>query len=90
MWKMEFPDGKLMRDGFANQWEAQRAAFKADGSRYKKAEALALKSGAEVYKQQFVHVTEKHQVVLHDGSFGGTYICKASAPRLQKFILIEY
>ena len=33
MWKMDFPDGKLMRDGFANQWEALRAACTADGSR---------------------------------------------------------
>lgn len=90
MWKIEFLDGKVMRDGFADQWEALKSGFKADGSRYKKAEALELKSGAEIFKMQFINVTEHHASITNDGSYGGTYIRKTSAPRLQKFKLIEY
>ena len=90
MWKTEFLDGKVMRDGFADQWEVLKSGFKADGSRYKKVEALQLESGAEIYKKQYINVTEHHTSVTCDGNYGGTYVRKTSAPRLQKFILIEY
>ena len=90
MWKMEFPNGELLQDGFVDQWDALKAGFKPDGTRFKKTEALALPSGSVVYKKHFMPVTERYAVVHNDGRISGTYVRKASAPRLQKFYLIEY
>lgn len=51
MWGLYKEDGTPFREGFPSQWEAVRTAQREDGSSFKKAEALALKSGTEVFRQ---------------------------------------
>ena len=53
MWRLYREDGTLFRDGFPSQWEAVRTAKREDGTSFKKAEALKLKSGTEVYRQYY-------------------------------------
>ena len=90
MWKLQFPDGTVFRDGFPSQWEATISSTKEDGSRYKKSEALLLPSGSIVWKNRFVSVQEPYNILCRDGSIGGTYLRSLSVPYRQKFILVEY
>ena len=75
MWKLVKEDGSVFRDGFPTQWEALISAKKADGTRYKKKEALQVQSGTRVYKEKYINTSILGQNVYEDGkiaiSFGG-------------------
>lgn len=50
MWQLvDVATGKVARRNLCDQWDACKNAFHKNGSKYKKAEAMALKSGDIVY-----------------------------------------
>lgn len=52
MWQLvEMDSGKVIYRNLWDQWEACKTAFHKDGSRFKKAEAMNLQSGAIVYRE---------------------------------------
>lgn len=51
MWQLvEEKSGKVTYRNIWDQWEACKTAFHKDGSRFKKAEAMSLRSGDIVYR----------------------------------------
>lgn len=87
MWRLLNADGSLFRDGFPSQWEALRTAKKADGSRFKKSEALTVESGTTVFRERFVPAMFIGETVSKDGSVGPTFLHKKSVPVMETFIL---
>lgn len=90
MWRMKFPDGKILREGMKNQWEALNSAFKEDGTRYKKAEALTVESGTTVYREYYHSITYRCTNTKPDGNLGDDYYRKTRIPKLYPFVLEEY
>lgn len=89
MWKLLNSDGSLFRDGFPSQWEALRTAKKADGSRFKKSEALAAEPGTTVFRERYIPAMFIGETVSKDGSVGPTFLHKKSVPVMETFILIK-
>lgn len=55
MWALkDKTTGKLVRTGAKDQWELVRTCYKANGDRFKKIEALRLKSGTLVFRREGV------------------------------------
>lgn len=89
MWGLYKEDGTPFREGFPSQWEAVRTAKKEDGTSFKKAEALTLKSGAEVFRQFSEPVVLTLPTIKDDGTYGDSYVKKTAKERKTKFILKE-
>lgn len=89
MWGLYKEDGTPFREGFPSQWEAVRTAQKEDGSSFKKAEALALKSGTAVFRQFNEPFVMTLPTIKEDGTYGESYVKKTVKERRTKFILKE-
>lgn len=89
MWGLYREDGTLFRDGFPSQWEAVRTAKREDGTSFKKAEALKLKSGTEVYRQFDKPLVLTLPTIKEDGSYGISYTKKTVKETRTKLILRE-
>lgn len=89
MWGLYKEDGTPFREGFSSQWEAVRTAKKEDGTSFKKAEALALESGAEVFRQFSEPVILTLPAIKNDGSYGNSYVKKIMQEKRTKLILKE-
>lgn len=90
MWKLVKEDGSVFRDGFPTQWEALISAKKADGTRYKKKEALQVQSGTRVYKEKYINTSILGQNVYEDGKYGPTYVQKKQVAVELPYLLVEY
>lgn len=90
MWKLIYPNGNIFREGFPTQWEALRSSVRADGSYFKKVDAVKIPSGTVVYKNYYIQAAISHSKIKDDGTLGDNYVRKVTAPTLQKFILLEY
>lgn len=96
MWRLVYcensPDaGKVLRDKMENQWEALRTAIKADGTRYKKEEALQVPSGTKIFKQTTKKISIKHDEIIFDGNLCNKEKQKTlNIPVQNEFILEEY
>lgn len=89
MWKLLYSDGSIARDNLSDQWAALRISFKRDGSRYKKAEALQVKSGTVVYRNRAITKMFKYENILDDGSIGKSHTKKTEFNVLEKYLLVE-
>lgn len=82
-------DGTIFRNDYQDQWAACVVAKKADGTRIKKAESLALKTGARIYRTCETPVN----IIMHDvdetGRCGPDFKCKKVAHRLVPYTLVE-
>ncbi len=84
MWGLYKEDGTPFREGFQTQWDAVRTARKKDGSSFKKVEALALKSGIEVFRQFNESLVLTLPTIKDDGTYGGSYVKKTVREKGQK------
>ena len=89
MWKLVKEDGSVFRDGFPTQWEALISAKKADGTRYKKKEALQVQSGTRVYKEKYINTSILGQNVYEDGKYGPTYVQKKQVAVKLPYLLVD-
>lgn len=66
------------------------SAKKADGTRYKKKEALQVQSGTRVYKEKYINTSILGQNVYEDGKYGPTYVQKKQVAVKLPYLLVEY
>lgn len=89
MWSLLCEDGSVFRGGFQNQWDAVRTAKKENGTHYKKAEAMSLKTGTEVFRDSCETVVVEIPTVKRDGTPGGITKQKMQKVSRLKLILTE-
>lgn len=89
MWKLLYSDGSIARDNLPDQWSALCISFKRDGSRYKKAEALKVKSGTVVYRNRAITKTINYENIMDDGNVGKSFVKKTEFNIPEKYLLVE-